>query len=97
VLGPAAAELRAAAAVAARPAAYHAYSASALLLYEGAARAPADARVRLRLIDFAHAFPAGSHPGCRGPDANLRAGLEGLAAALDEAAADGGPGAVPAS
>jgi hypothetical protein len=61
---------------------YHLFSASVLLLYEGAARCAAEARVAVRLIDFAHAFPAGMHEG--GPDANFLAGLEGLIAALEE-------------
>ena len=83
VLGPALAELRALAAVAERQSAYHFFSASVLLLYEGAACGAPEARVSVRLIDFAHAFPAGVH--CAGPDANFHAGILGLAAAIEAA------------
>lgn len=85
MLGPALAQLRALAGALGRQAAYHFFSASALLIYEGDARAPAEARVSVRLVDFAHAFPAGVHQG--GPDANTLAGLRGLIAALEDAAA----------
>jgi len=61
---------------------YHFFSASVLLLYEGAAQSAADASVAVRLIDFAHAFPADVHGG--GPDANCLAGLRGLIAAIEQ-------------
>ncbi|KAI8467791.1 MAG: hypothetical protein J3K34DRAFT_523417 [Monoraphidium minutum] len=88
VLGPAAAELRAMAAALEAPAAYHMFSSSVLLLYEGAAQQPCEARVAVRLVDFAHAFPAAIAGG--GPDANFRGGLLGLIAALEAAVLDEG-------
>jgi 1D-myo-inositol-tetrakisphosphate 5-kinase/inositol-polyphosphate multikinase len=90
VLEPALRELRGLAALFESQSAYHFYSASVLLVYEGAARSMAAARVAVRLIDFAHAFPAGAHPG--GRDDNALAGLRGLAAALTAACA---PAAIP--
>ncbi|GBG00134.1 inositol polyphosphate multikinase beta-like [Raphidocelis subcapitata] len=80
VFAPALRELRALAALFESQSAYHLYSSSVLLLYEGAARSPAEAHVGVRLIDFAHAFPAGVHPG--GRDDNFLAGLRGLIAAV---------------
>jgi hypothetical protein len=88
VLAPLAAELRALAAAVAASDAFHVFSASALLAYDGAATDADGARPRVALIDFAHAFPRGAHGG--GPDANLLAGLAGLAAAIDEVLAGGG-------
>ncbi|KDD73423.1 inositol polyphosphate kinase, partial [Helicosporidium sp. ATCC 50920] len=59
------------------------YSSSVLLLYEGAAQAAGQARVRVRLVDFAHTFhdPAG---GAR--DLNFLAGLRSLVARLKRVA-----------
>jgi hypothetical protein len=76
------------------------FSASALIVYEGAATRAEDARPRVVLVDFAHAFPtsdrgaAGGTGGenndetnapLAGPDANTAAGVEGLMAAIESA------------
>lgn len=89
LLGAFATQVRALAAAAAGPgpSAFHCFSSSALLVYDGAAPGLATARPRVRLVDFAHAFPGGAHGG--GPDGNLAAGLAGLAGALEAAAALG--------
>jgi hypothetical protein len=50
-----------------------------LLLYEGDARSGEDARVRVRLVDFAHTF-YDAHSG--GRDTNFLAGLRALLARL---------------
>lgn len=70
-----------------RQASYHFFSSSVLLLYEGAARSATEARVAVRLIDFAHAFPTDCTEGVSGPDANTLAGLRGLISAVEAAAA----------
>ena len=57
------------------------YSASVLLVYEGDAATAVEARVAVRLIDFAHTFPS---PGAR--DENCLQGLESLRGALCRAA-----------
>lgn len=72
---------------------YHFFSSSVLLLYEGAARTAAEARVCVRLIDFAHSFPAGVHEG--GVDANFLAGLRGLMGAVEEAMGGAAPVEIP--
>lgn len=80
---------------------WHLFSASLLLVYEGAAGCPADARLRVRLIDFAHAFttvassrgaaggdeeaPAAAAGPVRGPDQNFLDGLVSLIKALQAA------------
>lgn len=74
-------ELRAMAKVFEHQQYYHFYSASVLLLYEGAAKCAADARPAVSLIDFAHTFPADAHDG--GPDLNFLAGLKGLITTIE--------------
>ncbi|KAF8063649.1 IPK2 [Scenedesmus sp. PABB004] len=75
-------------ALAAQPG-WHLFSSSALLIYDGAAATPAEARPRAWLIDFAHAFaPAPHGPAPPTRDDNVLAGLAGLAAALEQAAGD---------
>ena len=82
MLGPLADELRALNRAMERQDEFHFFSTSVLLLYEGAARRPADARPRAALIDFAHAFPRAVHAG--GPDTNFLFGLRGIIAAIEE-------------
>lgn len=87
-------------AVAARQDKWHLYSSSLLLLYEGAARCPTEAKPRLRIVDFAHAFPVRESSGpasatatvatsaaAHGVDVNFLAGLDGLIESLQLAAA----------
>lgn len=61
---------------------FHFYSASLLVLYEGDAANSAQARVRVRLVDFAHTFPATHYgsPGVR--DDNFLSGLRSLMSRL---------------
>jgi 1D-myo-inositol-tetrakisphosphate 5-kinase/inositol-polyphosphate multikinase len=61
---------------------FHFYSASLLILYEGDAANSAQARVRVRLVDFAHTFPATHYgsPGVR--DDNFLSGLRSLMSRL---------------
>jgi 1D-myo-inositol-tetrakisphosphate 5-kinase/inositol-polyphosphate multikinase len=74
------------------------FSSSVLIVYEGAARTPAAVNVRIRLIDFAHAFPLNACCGklqqqgaaatthvLSGPDMNSYHGLLGIKAAVEEA------------
>jgi hypothetical protein len=90
VFAPVLEQLRGMAAVFRRQAGYHFFSASVLMLYEGAAQTAGEARASVRLIDFAHAFPAAAHGGA-GPDTNFLGGLTGLIAAIEEVVAGGGP------
>lgn len=64
------------------------YSASVLLLYEGAARGAGEAAVSVALVDFAHAFSVGSGSSGDGAptgrDENVLAGLHGLRRAVQE-------------
>ena len=53
------------------------YSASVLLIYEGDAAAAGQAKVSVRLIDFAHTFPS-----CGARDENCLEGMESLRGAL---------------
>lgn len=71
---------------------WHFYSTSLLLLYEGAAQTAADARLTVKLIDFAHAFPVvvsqdsstadDARAGPAGIDENFSEGLNSLLALL---------------
>ena len=58
------------------------YSASVLLIYEGTAAAAEEAKVSVRLIDFAHTFPSSGVK-----DENCLHGVGALRAALCCAAA----------
>eukprot|EP00879_Flechtneria_rotunda_P024184 GHRR01025632.1.p1 GENE.GHRR01025632.1~~GHRR01025632.1.p1 ORF type:complete len:280 (+),score=86.93 GHRR01025632.1:597-1436(+) len=77
---------------------WHFYSASLLVVYEGAARTAAEARLVLKLIDFAHTFPLeprntlsaesalGGVAGPAGVDDNFLSGLNSLINTLQAAA-----------
>ena len=71
-----------------RQTSYRFFSASALVLYEGAARSAAETRVVVRLIDFAHAFPTAlpQVSDSDGPDDNTLAGLTALREACEATA-----------
>lgn len=62
---------------------WHLYSASALLVYEGAAECREQLRPRLWLVDFAHAFDV--EPTTQGRDENMLAGLHGLSRLMERA------------
>lgn len=71
------------------------FSSSVLIVYEGAARAPAEANVCIRLIDFAHAFSLEALCGKQqqqqqacvvsGPDTNFLRGLLGIQDVIEKA------------
>lgn len=63
---------------------FHFYSSSVLLIYEGDAVSADEARVSVRLVDFAHTFP--SLDGQR--DSNFIAGLRAIIKALKLAVRD---------
>jgi hypothetical protein len=81
---------------------WHFFSASLLVVYEGAARTAAEARARVRMIDFAHSFrvAAFSHhhqqqqqqqqQQYRGPAAAAAAGAAAEAEAAEAAAVERG-------
>lgn len=57
---------------------FHFYSSSVLLLYEGDANCEEEAKVGVRMVDFAHTFQSEG----RGRDTNFLAGLRALLARL---------------
>lgn len=61
---------------------YHFYSASLLILYEGDAANSAQARVRVRLVDFAHTFAATHDGSAVVRDDNFLSGLRSLMSRL---------------
>lgn len=72
---------------------FHFFSTSLLVLYEGAAQTAAVARLEIKLIDFAHAFPVVDGGGCSadkqesgpaGVDENFLQGLTSLIAFLKQ-------------
>ena len=56
---------------------FHFYSSSVLLIYEGQAKSPEEARVQVKLIDFAH-----THQEMGGQDNNFLSGLQSLREAM---------------
>jgi hypothetical protein len=101
VLRPVLRQLQALEGVFARQARYQLYSASVLLTYEGEAAAAEEARVQLRLVDFAHVFsscagsaevlrPGGAVAHSEGQvDENFLQGLRGLMGCVEQCLAAG--------
>jgi hypothetical protein len=86
---------------------WHFFSASLLVVYEGAARGASEARPTVTLIDFAHTFAcagatnaegsdadacASPEPRPSGRDENFLAGLRSLMSMLQQVAAEVGSG-----
>jgi 1D-myo-inositol-tetrakisphosphate 5-kinase/inositol-polyphosphate multikinase len=68
-------------------ASWHFFSASLLVVYEGAAAHPDQADPRVTLIDFAHTFPVvgdGAASGPSGRDQNFLDGLTSLTRVLQD-------------